>query len=52
MRPFTMLLLLSCFVGLTACEEPAPATYPVSGQPCSPDDPVHDLDAGDCVPPV
>lgn len=26
-------------------------TYPITGQECSPDDPVQRLDASDCVPP-
>jgi hypothetical protein len=50
MKPFATLLLLCCCLGLAACEEPEPATYPVTGEPCSPDDPVQGLDARDCVP--
>ena len=38
----------ACLVA--ACE--APARYPVSGEPCNPDDPVRTVDSSmtDCVP--
>ena len=35
---------------LAACENPE--TYPVSGEACAPDDPVKDLSAENCTPPV
>lgn len=45
-------LVMACvaFSTLTGCTDPD--HYPISGQECSPDDPVQDLDAHDCVPPV
>lgn len=51
MRPL-LITLIFCTAWLVAgCEEPEPTTYPVSGQPCSPDDPVHELGHMTCVPP-
>lgn len=43
-------LILAMFVallGAAGCTDPD--HYPISGQKCSPDDPVHDLDMNDCV---
>ncbi len=51
MRPL-FLFLIVCAVSIVAgCEGPAPTTYPISGRPCSPDDPVHQMRPIDCVPP-
>lgn len=50
LRSFTTLMALTLTLGLAACEEPT--TYPVSGEECTPGDPVQGLDAGDCVVPV
>jgi len=33
---------------VAACTSPAPETYPVTGQPCAPDDPVRRIDVGAC----
>lgn len=52
MRGFTVTVLLSCLLGLTACAATTTTTYPLSGLPCSPNDPVQGMNAGDCVPPV
>jgi hypothetical protein len=38
-------LMLGFMLSLAACDQPRPTCYPISGQPCSPDDPVHDLRA-------
>ncbi|WP_374300276.1 hypothetical protein [Paracoccus sp. (in: a-proteobacteria)] len=51
MKPFAVTLLLFGLLGLSACETAKPATYPISGQPCQPGDPVKTMDAGDCVMP-
>lgn len=51
MRPLFLSLIIGSISLLAACEKPEPATYPISGQPCSPDDPVHQLGPIDCVPP-
>ncbi len=37
------LLMMGC--------EPATETYPVTGAPCGPDDPVHDMSAHSCTTP-
>lgn len=52
MRPLTITLLFSCLLGLAACENTTTTTYPLSGQPCSPSDPVQGMSATDCLPPV
>jgi hypothetical protein len=55
MRPFTFCTIFAIMWLVAACEEPDPgaggASYPVSGAPCSPDDPVHDLGHSNCMPP-
>ncbi|MFD1342323.1 hypothetical protein [Litorisediminicola beolgyonensis] len=50
----TILMVVALFVpfGLAGCAGTAPTTYPISGESCSPADPVQDLDATDCVQPV
>ncbi|MDG4649888.1 hypothetical protein P6F26_15690 [Roseibacterium sp. SDUM158017] len=45
-----LILMISALLALTACE--TPTRYPVTGEPCSSGDPVLELDARDCVPPV
>jgi hypothetical protein len=52
MRPFALCLFAGCALLLAACEEPTPTTYPVSGEPCSPEDRVQGLDAHHCEAPV
>lgn len=45
--------LIACgMLLLTACNGPQPETYPISGEPCAEDDPVGEIEAGTCVPPV
>lgn len=44
------ILIFTAFAALAGCTDPE--QYPISGQECSPDDPVHDLSASDCIPPV
>lgn len=44
MKAIVTLLALASTLALTACAQP-PRCYPISGQPCAPDDPVHDLRA-------
>ena len=42
-------LLLALLAAAAAC---TPAeTYPLSGRPCGPDDPVQDIRARECIPP-
>ncbi|NNE78914.1 MAG: hypothetical protein HKN18_01460 [Silicimonas sp.] len=48
MRPSLLLLALLSALGLAACVEEG--TYPISGEECAPDDPVHDFGATDCAP--
>lgn len=36
-------ILFSGLMLLAACDIPTPVRYPISGIPCGPDDPVHDL---------
>ena len=43
MRPIVRLLCLAP-LALGACG--TPGHYPISGQPCSPDDPVHQMNEG------
>jgi len=45
---FRYLAPLLAFLVLAACAEPG--TYPVSGEQCTPEDPVHDLSAASCMP--
>lgn len=52
MRPRAIVLLLISLLGLSACAETQTTTYPLSGQPCSPDDPVQDLTAEQCAVPM
>lgn len=42
-------LALLALLALAACAT-APETYPVSGEPCSPDDPVQDITPSECQP--
>lgn len=51
MKYLTVLLLLSSMLSLTGCETTDPPTYPITGEQCSPDDPVHQLGV-DCTAPV
>lgn len=47
-RPVRALATLAALLlALAACTQPD--TYPVSGEPCDPDDPVQDM--ADCIPP-
>lgn len=43
-----LLLVLTAVLALSACTDPK--TYPISGQECGPNDPVHDVDSsiGSC----
>ncbi len=50
MRPFHLIISLLVLVLVTSCAEEG--QYPVSGEECSPDDPVLNLDAPDCLPPL
>lgn len=43
---FTLIAVLL----LQGCE--TQGQYPVSGEQCGPEDPVKELDAGDCMPPA
>lgn len=52
MRPLVLALTVCTVSLLAACTAPEPTTYPVSGQPCAPEDPVHDLGPDDCTPQV
>ncbi len=45
-RHFLKLALVAVALGTAGCVE---ARYPISGETCGPDDPVHTLDANDCV---
>jgi hypothetical protein len=38
-------------IWLSGCTATSPTRYPISGEPCAPDDPVHDLRA-DMIPPI
>jgi predicted small lipoprotein YifL len=46
MKAIATLMALAALLALAACDQPRPTCYPISGQPCSPDDPVHGLRAG------
>ena len=50
MRPSLQLFALLAAIGLAACTEAE--TYPLSGEECAPDDPVHQISAADCVSPT
>lgn len=50
MKAITILVMLAAFATISGCTDSD--HYPISGQECSPDDPVHDLSASDCMPPV
>ncbi len=45
----SLISFLCVAVFLTGCTE---GKYPLSGKDCSPEDPVLELDAKDCIPPV
>jgi hypothetical protein len=47
--PFRALSLSALLAALAACAQTE--TYPVTGRPCGPDDPVQDIQAGLCIPP-
>ena len=47
--PTRILAVLLASLMLVACTEDG--TYPLSGEECSPDDAVQDLDAADCAVP-
>jgi hypothetical protein len=44
MKAIVTLLALAGTLALAACDQP-PTCYPISGQPCSPDHPVHHMRA-------
>ena len=44
------LVILAALIVLAACTETE--TYPLSGESCSEKDPVHTLDASDCLMPT
>lgn len=50
MTKLAMIVILGSFAVLAGCTDPD--HYPISGQECGPNDPVLDLDANDCTPPV
>lgn len=50
MKIMSMFAVIALLLGAAGCTDPD--HYPISGQEYSPDDPVLDLDANDCVPPV
>ncbi|PTX56044.1 hypothetical protein C8N43_0694 [Litoreibacter ponti] len=46
-------LTIACMIALTALSACVTEDrYPVSGEECGPNDPVKDLDAADCLPPI
>lgn len=45
MKTITALLFLSGLFALSGCGCPPPVRYPISGEVCAPDDPVHELRA-------
>ena len=47
MKPLAMILALAALFALGACE--GHDSYPLSGEPCAPDEPVQELEARDCV---
>ncbi|MGO4915362.1 hypothetical protein [Pseudogemmobacter sp. W21_MBD1_M6] len=50
MKQSLWLVLAFSILSLAGCA--TNGTYPVSGEVCRPDDPVKQLDASDCLPPV
>jgi hypothetical protein len=50
MKASTVVLALTLLFSLSACENTDSISYPISDQPCSPDDQVLDVDARNCVP--
>ena len=46
--PRPLYLPFLCLILLAACVEEG--RYPISAEECDPSDPVHDLDAADCLP--
>lgn len=52
-KPFLLILALGLSFAVSACTPPE-NEYPISGEECSADDPVLDLDSSDlsCVPPA
>jgi hypothetical protein len=46
MKTTLFLMALAGMLTMAACNQAPPGCYPISGQPCSPDDPVHDLSPG------
>lgn len=50
MKRIFLLVMCIALSGLAGCDDPD--RYPISGQECSPDDPVMDLDPSGCTPPV
>ena len=50
MKNLTIIVLIGAFAALAGCSDTQ--HYPVSGQECGPNDPVRDLDAGNCLPSV
>lgn len=50
MGVFKVLIATALLVLLAACEDEVLETYPLSGETCSADDPVLDLDPIDCIP--
>lgn len=50
MKPILTFAICLALLAAGGCTDPD--HYPVSGQECSPQDPVLELDANDCTPPV
>ncbi|MEO1638309.1 MAG: hypothetical protein AAFU41_03555 [Pseudomonadota bacterium] len=50
MKQLSYLAIIMILAAVAGCTDPD--HYPISGQECSPDDPVLDMDAADCMPPV
>jgi hypothetical protein len=50
MKTILCLMALAGVLALAACDRTPPRCYPISGQPCAPDDPVHDLSPGGVMP--
>jgi hypothetical protein len=50
MKPITTLIAVLVMFGMTGCTDRN--HYPISGHECGPHDPVKDLNASDCLPPV
>jgi len=47
MKPANVIVPLALMLFLAACENDK--TYPISGEDCTPKDPVQTLDAADCA---